>query len=364
MAEKLRIGITQGDINGINYEIILKCLQESHLYDICTPVIYGSSKAAGYYKKELNSLANINFNTINTAQNLSLKLPNLVNCCDDQVKIAVGTSTPEAGRYAVEALSRATEDLKNGLIDAIVTCPINKANVQSESFNFKGHTEFFADKFDGKQLMFMVSDSFKVGLLSNHESMSDVASMVAEELILDKLQMIHASLIKDFAITNPKIAVLGLNPHAGDKGLIGTEENIITKALEQARANGINCYGPFAADGFFIEGNYNKYDAVLAMYHDQAMIPFKILASDEGVNFTAGLSVVRTSPAHGTAYDIAGKNIANPASLRHAIYTAIDIYNNRKIDFKINANPLPFYSKDTWGRDQSASDIKDTTPND
>lgn len=358
MAEKIKIGITHGDINGINYEIILKTLLDPHIYEICVPIVYGSSKVAGYYKKELENVSGVNFNIITSPETASHKLPNLINCCEDSVKIDVGISTPEAGRYAIEALSRASSDLKAGLIDAVVTCPINKANVQSENFHFKGHTEYFADKFESNQLMFMISEYFKVGMLSNHEAISDVSAKVTEEGIFEKLSLIHDSLVKDFAVTNPKIAVLSLNPHAGDNGLIGTEEeSIILPTIKRAKEQGIDAFGPYAADGFFNSHSYTKFDAVLAMYHDQGMIPFKLVASEDGVNFTAGLSIVRTSPAHGTAYDIAGKNIANATSLRYAIYSAIDIYKNRKTYKEITANPLPFYSKDTWGRDQSASDI-------
>lgn len=358
MAEKIKIGITHGDINGISYEIILKTLLDTHLYEICIPIVYGSSKVAGFYKKELENVGGVNFNIITSPEATSNKLPNLINCSEDNIKIDMGISTPEAGRYAIEALSRAANDLKNGLIDAIVTCPINKANVQSTDFHFKGHTEYFADKFECKQLMFMISETFKVGMLSNHEAICDVKPKVTEEGIFEKLALINDSLVKDFAKTNPKIAVLSLNPHAGDDGIIGTEEKeIIAPTIQRAKEQGIDAFGPFSADGFFTSGSYTKYDAVLAMYHDQGMIPFKILAAEDGVNFTAGLSVIRTSPAHGVAYDIAGKNIANPSSLRYAIYAAVDIYKNRKTYAEVTKNPLPFYSKDTWGRDQSASDI-------
>lgn len=363
MAEKIKIGITHGDINGINYEIILKMLLDPHIYEICIPIVYGSSKAAGFYKKELENVSTINFNIITSPESASTKQPNLINCSEDNVKIDIGLSTPEAGRYAIEALSRASADLKAGLIDAIVTCPINKANVQSENFSFKGHTEYFADKFESNQLMFMVNDRFKIGMLCNHEAIENVSANVTEQAIFEKLSLINDSLVKDFAITNPKIAVLSLNPHAGDNGVIGNEENnIIIPTIQRAKENGIDAFGPFAADGFFNFQSYYKFDAVLAMYHDQGMIPFKILAAEDGVNFTAGLSVVRTSPAHGTAYDIAGKNIADATSLRYAVYTAIDIYKNRKTYNEITKNPLPFYSKDTWGRDQSASDIVSKEP--
>lgn len=365
MGEKIKIGITHGDINGINYEIILKALLDPTIYEICIPIVYGSSKVAGFYKKELENVSTVNFNIITSPEAASNKQPNLINCSDNNIKIDVGLSTPEAGRYAIEALSRASSDLKDGLIDAIVTCPINKANVQSEDFNFKGHTEYFADKFECNQLMFMISDRFKVGILSNHEAIKDVSSKVTEEAIFAKLAMINDSLIKDFTVTNPKIAVLSLNPHAGDNGVIGDEENdVIIPTIQRAKEQGIDAFGPFAADGFFTSNSFYKFDAVLAMYHDQGMIPFKLLASEDGVNYTAGLSVIRTSPAHGTAYDIAGKNVANATSLRYAIYAAVEIHRNRKLHKEITKNPLPFYSKDTWGRDQSASDIVVKEPQD
>ncbi len=358
MTEKIKVGITHGDINGVNYEIILKALHDAHICEICVPVVYGSSKVAGYYKKRNSEVAGFNFNITSTAKNLSYKQPNLINCCDDNIKIDMGLSTPEAGRHGIEALSAAIADLKDGLIDVIVTCPINKSNVQSESFNFKGHTEYFADKFEGGQLMFMVSENLKVGFVTNHEPINEVSSKITEEAVFNKLAIIHKSLIADFTTTNPKIAVLSLNPHAGDNGLIGNEEEeVIIPTLNRAREEGIDVFGPFSADGFFASGNYKLYDAVLAMYHDQGMIPFKSIAGDEGVNYTAGLSIIRTSPAHGTAYDIVGKNKANPTSLRYAIYNAIDIFRSRTRYAEATANPLPFYSKDTWGGDQSAADL-------
>ncbi|MEG1935930.1 MAG: 4-hydroxythreonine-4-phosphate dehydrogenase PdxA [Rikenellaceae bacterium] len=364
MAEKLRIGITHGDINGISYEIIIKALADNRICEMCTPIVYGSSKVAGYYKKGMAEYASFNFNVIGSVSEVKGKVVNLINCIDDDVKIDVGTSTEQAGRYAVMALTRAIDDLKEGKLDAIVTCPINKFNVQSAGFKFVGHTELFSSSFgEDTPLMFMVSESIKVGIMSNHLSIESVAQAITKEAILEKLVLMNNSLIKDFGCTNPTIAVLGLNPHNGDEGLIGSEEEeVILPAVKDARDIKINAYGPFSADGFFASESYRKYDATLAMYHDQGMIPFKILSEDRGVNFTAGLSIIRTSPAHGVAYDLAGKGQASEQSLRNAIYCAIDISRNRSIYKEITASPLPFfYSKESTGRDQSANELEDKT---
>lgn len=357
---KLRIGITHGDINGISYEIIIKALADGRMLEMCTPVVYGSSKIAGFYKKNMKDYANFNFNVVHSVSEANPRSANLVNCIDEDPKIDVGISTEQAGRYAVMALTRAIDDLKDGKLDAVVTCPINKSNVQSAGFNFVGHTELFASAFDGTPLMFMISDDIKVGIMSNHTAIEKVAAALTKEAIVEKLALMQQSLIKDFSSTNPTIAVLGLNPHNGDCGLVGLEEEeIIVPAIEEAKAMKIDAFGPFSADGFFASESYRKFDAVLAMYHDQGMIPFKILAGDQGVNFTAGLDVIRTSPAHGVAYDIAGTGTASEQSLRSAIYSAIDIYRSRDIYDEITADILPFYSKDSWGRDQSANELED-----
>lgn len=364
MAEKLRIGITHGDINGIGYEIIIKALADNRICEMCTPVVYGSSKVANFYKKGLSEYGAFNFNVVSSIADVRHKVVNLINCIDDDVKIDVGVSTEQAGRYAVMALTRAIDDLKEGKIDAVVTCPINKFNVQSAGFKFVGHTELFASAFgEDTPLMFMVSENIKVGIMSNHQAIEHVAESLTQEAILEKLVLMNNSLIKDFGCTNPTIAVLGLNPHNGDEGLIGCEEEeVIAPAVKEAREVKINAYGPFSADGFFASESYRKYDATLAMYHDQGMIPFKILSDDRGVNFTAGLSIIRTSPAHGVAYDLAGKGTASELSLRSAIYSAIDIHKNRDIYKKITASPLPFfYSKESTGRDQSANELEDKT---
>lgn len=325
-----KIGITHGDLNGVGYEVIIKALADYAIMDICTPVVYGLAKAASYHRKYME-MPDFSFQFIKNIEQTSQKRPNLLNIYDEEVKIELGTSSKVAGQLAERALVMAGKDLKNNLIDAVVTAPVNKNNIQSDKFKFHGQTEFFEYYFGGdkKAMMMMVAENLRVGFVTNHEPISNVASVITQERILNKLEILNHSLRQDFAIDNPKIAVLALNPHAGDDGLLGTEEKeIIHPAIEMAFQNKINAFGPFPADGFFASGQYCQFDAVLAMYHDQGMIPFKILGT-EGVNFTAGLPIVRTSPAHGTAYDIAGKNIANGQSMRNAIYLALDILKNR-----------------------------------
>lgn len=352
---RLKIGITHGDINGISYEIMIKALADPRMCELCTPIVYGSNKVAGFYKRDMPEYSSFSFNVIGSAQEASPKHPNIINCIDDNVRIEVGKSTQLAGQYAVAALNAAMKDLASGAIDAVVTCPINKANVQSDQFDFVGHTEYFASNFGGKTpLMFMVSDILKIGLVTIHEPLVKVTARITPENILEKIRMMHRSLIRDFSIRSPRIAVLSLNPHAGDCGLLGREEEeIIAPAIKSAVFEGISAYGPYGADGFFAHGSYTKFDGVLAMYHDQGLIPFKILSGEEGVNYTAGLDIVRTSPDHGVAYDIAGKNIADETSLRTAIYRAIDICRNRNIFAEISANPLKTASKEHWGADES-----------
>lgn len=325
-----KIGITHGDLNGISYEVILKALADNKILDICTPVVYGLSKVAGYYKKNMQ-MQDFSFQYIKNPGQASQKKANLINLSETEVPVNMGESTPVAGKYAEMALSYACNDLKNKNIDALVTAPINKNNIQSEQFHFPGHTEYLASTFGVENpLMMMISPAVKLAFVTNHVAIENVAKSISKELIIKKLKILNQSLIKDFGSTNPRIAVLSLNPHAGDKGLIGKEEeNIIIPAIREAFDQKIYAFGPYPADGLFGSGNYSKFDAVLAMYHDQGMIPFKILADREGVNYTAGLPIVRTSPAHGTGYDIAGKNIADEQSLRSAIYLAIDILRNR-----------------------------------
>lgn len=334
---KYVIGITQGDINGINYEIIIKALADPELYNNCTIVIYGSAKAIGFHRKTLN-LPQINFNATKSAADLAPNKINLINIGDDNLRLELGTSTVAAGECAAEALKLAVQDLKQGYIDILVTAPINKNNVNEAGLKIPGHTEFLADNFNTSDyLMLMTSEELKIGVVTGHVPLKDVAHNITPQKIVQKLRIINRSLKEDFTIRRPKIAVLGLNPHSGDNGVIGNEESeIILPALKQAEDEGITCFGPYPSDGFFAAELYKKFDAVLAMYHDQGLIPFKIIAGNKGVNYTAGLPIVRTSPDHGTAYDIAGKGIADETSLKEAIYTGIAIWQNRQLLKGIN----------------------------
>lgn len=353
--QNLKIGITHGDFNGISYEIIIKTLLDNRIIDMFTPVIYGSSKIASYFRKTFN-YTDINFNLIKKAEYANPKRANIVNCTNYEVKIEIGKLTEVAGEMAVLALEKAVEDLKNGTIDALVTAPINKKNTQSEQFNFAGHTDYFASKFNtNDHLMMMVHEDLRIGILTGHIPLTDVPGSITKELLLNKIKVMNNSLKVDFGIQKPKIAVLGLNPHASDEALIGTEElEIIIPAIEQSNNDNILTFGPYPADGFFGSNNYRNFDGILAMYHDQGMLPFKSFAFGEGINFTAGLPIVRTSPAHGTAFDIAGKNVASPNSLKQAIYMAIDLYNNRKLHEEITANPLPLKTPNS-GRGQKSN---------
>ncbi len=338
--EKIKIGISVGDINGIGLEVIIKTFLDSQILDLCTPIVYGSSKTVGHYRKALD-VHDFSFNKINTAEEANHKKANMIDCWEEDVQIEFGKSTENGGKYAFVSLEAATKDLVDGKIDALVTAPINKDNIQSESFDFSGHTEFLASKADGEALMLMTNENLKVGMMTGHVPIKNVANQITVDKIFGKLKILNRSLIQDFGINGPKIAVLGLNPHAGDNGLLGSEENdIIIPAINNAKSIGLNVFGPYPADGFFGSGSYKKFDAVLAMYHDQGLIPFKTLAFSNGINYTAGLNIIRTSPDHGVAYDIAGKNIANEQSFRSAIYLAIDVVKTRKMDEEINANPL------------------------
>ncbi|MCY1718918.1 4-hydroxythreonine-4-phosphate dehydrogenase PdxA [Prolixibacteraceae bacterium Z1-6] len=339
--DTIRIGITHGDINGIGYEVIMKTLKDPRILEMCTPIIYGSPKVAAYHRKALN-ISDINFNHIRSTKEAFHKKANIINCIDENVRVELGKSTAEAGISSFNALDRATSDLKMGFIDALITAPINKDNIQNEDFKFPGHTEFLAETFDAKDYaMLMVSETMKVGVVTTHIPISQVAQSITKEAILSKIRIIAKSLQQDFAITKPRIAVFGLNPHAGDNGLLGNEEkDIILPAIIQAKKEGIIALGPYPADGFFGSEDHRKFDAIIAMYHDQGLIPFKLASFDRGVNFTAGLPVIRTSPAHGTAYSLAGEDKASPESFRQALYLAIDIYKNREIYKEISKNPL------------------------
>lgn len=345
--DKIRVGITHGDFNGISYEIIIKSLLDPRIFDLCTPVVYGSAKVAGYYKGMIPDAESFSFNVITDPEQANPKRANMIVCVDENVKIDVGQPTVISGQYAIASLNAAVRDLKAGKIDVLVTCPINKKNTTGDDFGFIGHTEYLAAEFgDAEPLMFMVSDVLKVGLVTMHIPLSEVPAAVTTEAVLNHIRAIKRSLERDFSISGPKIAVLGLNPHAGDDGLLGPEEReIIIPALQSAKYENIVALGPFAADGFFGSGAYRKFDAVLAMYHDQGLAPFKALTFADGVNFTAGLSVVRTSPAHGVGFDIAGKMVADPSPMRAAIYQAIDIYRNRQVFDQAAANPLQHFSK-------------------
>ena len=329
-AKKLKIGITQGDINGIGYEVIIKTLEDNRILDFCIPIVYGSPKVAAYHRKMLD--INLSLNLINSAAEANEKRANIINCTDDEIKVEISRSTEAAGEASFAALEKATQDLKDGLIDAIVTGPINKKNIQSANFHFPGHTEYLEENFGkkGDALMLMVNEFMRVAVVTGHIPVSQIASSLSTEKILDKIKSLNTSLKKDFGVMKPRIAVLGLNPHAGDEGVIGDEEStIISPAIKAALEKGIICVGPLPADGFFGSSNFQNYDGILAMYHDQGLIPFKALSMESGVNFTAGLNIVRTSPAHGTAYDKAGLNIASEVSFREALYAAYDIVNNR-----------------------------------
>lgn len=344
---KIKVGITHGDFNGISYEIIIKTLMDNRIFDLCTPIVYGSSKVAGFYKNTIPDSGNFSFNVITDPSQAHPKRPNMIVCVDEQVRVDPGVPTVISGQCAIASLNAAVRDVKEGKIDVLVTCPINKKNTQGEDFGFIGHTEYLAAEFGDEQpLMFMISDVLKVGLVTMHIPLRDVPGAVTSEKVLHQIRSLKRSMERDFSVRQPRIAVLGLNPHAGDEGLLGPEEQeVIIPALQSAQYENIVVKGPFAADGFFGSGAYTKFDAVLAMYHDQGLAPFKALCFADGVNFTAGLSVVRTSPAHGVGFDIAGKNIADPSPMRAAIYQAVDIFRNRQLFDEISANPLPHFSK-------------------
>lgn len=329
---RIVVGITQGDGNGIGYEVIIKALADSRILESFTPVIYGSSKIFGFYKKTIHDIEQIDTNVISSAKDAHQKRVNIVNCLPDNVFVEPGQPNPESGKAAIIALEAAVKDLKAGDIDVLVTAPINKKVMSTQGFGFTGHTEFLQDAFGVKDVtMFMVSDTIKIGVVTGHIPLREVPDSITEEKILSKLRLMNGSLKRDFGVDCPKIAVLSLNPHSGDGGLLGDEEErIIAPAIKKAAQEGIEAFGPYSPDGFFGAGMYAKFDATLAMYHDQGLEPFKAIAFEDGVNFTAGLPVVRTSPDHGTAYEMAGRDEADPRSMMSAIFKAIDIYKNRR----------------------------------
>ncbi len=338
---KIKIGISTGDLNGIGPEIIIKTFSQPHIMRACIPVIYGSSKVMAYYKN-ISKDVHFSFINVKNAQNASPSKINIVNCVEDNLNIEIGKATKESGTFAKMCLAGMMEDVKAGFLDAIVTAPINKYAMQLAGFDYPGHTEYFADAFDTKDsLMFMISENIKVGLVTAHIPLKDVAEKVKKQAINKKLKVLNDSLKVDFGVEKPMIGVLGLNPHAGDEGKIGTEdEEEVKPAVIEAKKNGLLAFGPYAADGFFGSSKYAKMDGILAMYHDQGLVPFKAISFGSGVNFTAGLPIVRTSPDHGTAYDLAGKNQANHQSFMHAVYAAIDITRNRKENKKFGENAL------------------------
>ena len=338
----LRVGISHGDFNGVGYEVILKAFEEPTMFDLCTPIVFGSAKIAAYHRKQLG--IELPFHFVSSTQDAVAGKLNLVSCSDEEFNITFGQISKEAGRLAFVALERAVAALRAGEIDVLVTAPICKNAIQSVDFPFPGHTEYLESSLgDGDEaLMILCNEQMRVALATTHLPIAKVASTITTDLVARRIHQLHKSLRRDFLISAPRIAVLGLNPHSGDNGTLGSEEaDIIVPAIKAAVDEGIQCFGPYPADGFFGARQYGKFDAVLAMYHDQGLAPFKTLSMDDGVNFTAGLPFVRTSPDHGTAFDIAGRNLASPMSMRHAIYTAIDVYRNRNTDDEATANPLP-----------------------
>lgn len=336
---KIVVGISIGDLNGIGPEIVLKTFQDQRMLEFCTPVIFASHKLMTYFKREYDLRCNLN--GIDTLDALEDKKINILNVWKEQVDINFGKENSTIGSYAIKSLKSAVSELKKKTIDVLVTAPINKSNVQSENYNFPGHTDYLNQELEGDSLMLMISKSLRVGLLTDHVAVKDVVKNITEKLIEKKINTIHKSLIQDFGIIKPKIAVLGINPHTGDHGVIGTEDDTVLRpALDNIRKNGKLVFGPYAADSFFGSENYKNFDAIIASYHDQGLIPFKTLTFGSGVNYTAGLNRIRTSPDHGTAYDIAGKNLANHESFKEAVFSAINIYKKRKEYLAMSSNPL------------------------
>ena len=336
---KMIVGISIGDLNGIGPEVVLKALEDSRILDFCTPVIFANVKLMSFYKKAFNIQSNLQ--GIESVDKIIPKKINVLNVWKENVDVHFGKEEKEAGIYALKSFQAAVAALKEGKIDVLVTAPINKSNIQSESFSFPGHTDYLNQELEGDALMLMVSDSLRVGLLTDHVAVKDIASTITRELVEKKINTIHKTLIQDFGIERPKIAVLGINPHTGDNGVIGKEDDeILRPTLDNLRNNGKVIFGPYAADSFFGTGNYKNFDVIIASYHDQGLIPFKTLSFGSGVNFTAGLDRIRTSPDHGTAFDIAGKNEASHESFRAAMYSAISIFSAREQHQKISEKPL------------------------
>lgn len=341
MERKIRVGITHGDINGIGYELILKTFSEPMLLDMCTPVIYGSPKVATFHRKALD--LNTNFSTIASADDAEEGRLNLVTCFDEEVRIDLGHPSPESGVTSLLALEYAMKEYGEGLIDVLVTAPVNVHSMQTDTFHFSSHAEYLEEKFgpDAQSLMILLNEHLRVALVTEHIPVKDIATTITKELIVERASVFHASLQHDFLINNPRIAVLALNPHAGDENLLGMEETEkIIPAIEELRNMGLQCFGPYSAESFFSSDTMSKFDGVLAMYHDQGLIPFRSLGMYEGVDFTAGLPIVRTAPAHGVGYEIAGQGVAEETAFRNAIYAALDIYRCRRQDDYAHRNPL------------------------
>ena len=338
-AENIIVGISVGDLNGIGSEIILKTFEDTRMLELCTPVIFANVKILSFIKKNLELTAQLH--GIDKLDQIVIGKINVLNVWREGVDLNFGKNDDNVGKYAIKSFVAATKALKEGQIDVLVTAPINKYNIQSEDFKFPGHTDYLDKELEGDALMLMVQDNLRVGLMTNHIPVNEVAKKLTEELILKKINVIHQTLVQDFSINKPKIAVLALNPHAGDNGVIGNEDDKVLKpTIKKLFDKGKLVFGPFPADGFFGSGQYEKYDAIIATYHDQGLIPFKTLSFGNGVNYTAGLNKIRTSPDHGTAFDIAGKGIADHNSFREAVYLAIDVYNSRLSHQEISKNPL------------------------
>ncbi len=342
-SEKIVVGISIGDINGVGIEVILKTFEDKRMLDFCTPVLFASSKTVSFHKKALDIETNVH--GIHSINQIVHNKINLLNIWKEEVKIEIGQATKIGGDYAFKSLNEAVKALKEKQIDFLLTAPINKETIQSENFNFSGHTEFLESNLEGESLMILMNDELKIGLITGHIPVSEVATTITPELIEKKVNILHESLKVDFNINKPKIAVLGLNPHSGDHGVIGKEEEeIIRPTIEKIKENGVLAFGPYAADGFFGSKSYKQFDGILAMYHDQGLAPFKALSFGNGVNFTAGLDSVRTSPDHGTAFNIAGKGIANPDSFKEALFAGIKITQNRKQYKELTQNVLTLKS--------------------
>ncbi|WP_053990540.1 4-hydroxythreonine-4-phosphate dehydrogenase PdxA [Mangrovimonas sp. TPBH4] len=335
----IRVGISVGDLNGIGPEIILKTYEDPRMLEFCTPIIFASIKVMSFYKKHIGS--NVNLHGIHDAGQIVDGKINVLNVWKENVTVEFGKEDIKIGGYAVKSLEAATQALKKGAVDVLVTAPINKHNIQSDTFKFPGHTDYLAKELEGKSLMFMVTEGLKVGLLTDHVPVKDVPKNITPQLIQDKINTVYISLVKDFNINRPRIAVLAINPHAGDNGVIGEEDDkVLGPTLKKIRETGKLVYGPYSADSFFGSNNYKNFDAVVASYHDQGLIPFKTISFGQGVNFTAGLSKIRTSPDHGTAYEIAGSNKADESSFKEAVFTALQIYKNRSEYEVLSKNPL------------------------